>query len=67
MIELILNGAPHHFEPGMTVADLIESLGLSQQALALAVNRSVVPRSQWSKRGLQSGDRVDVVHAVAGG
>jgi sulfur carrier protein len=67
MTQIILNGAPHQLAPGATLADLIEALALSQQALALAVNRNVVPRQQWRERALQPGDRVDVVHAIGGG
>ncbi|WP_426176686.1 sulfur carrier protein ThiS [Massilia sp. TWR1-2-2] len=67
MTQIILNGAPHEVASGATLADLIEALTLSQQALALAVNRTVVPRQQWRERGLQAGDQVDLVHAIGGG
>lgn len=67
MTEIILNGAPHQVAPAATLADLMEALALSHHALALAVNRKVVPRQQWRERGLQPGDRVDVVHAIGGG
>jgi sulfur carrier protein len=67
MTEIILNGAPHQVAPGTTLADLIEALSLSNQALALAVNRSVVPRQQWRERGVQPGDQVEVVRPIGGG
>ncbi len=67
MTEIILNGAPHQVAPGTTLADLIEALALSNQALALAVNRNVVPRRHWSERGVQAGDQVEVVRAIGGG
>jgi sulfur carrier protein len=67
MTEIILNGAPHQVAPGATLADLIEALALSNQALALAVNRTVVPRQQWRERGVQPGDQVEVVRAIGGG
>ena len=67
MTEIILNGAPHQVAQGATLADLVEALALPHQALALAVNRNVVPRPQWSARGLQPGDQVDLVHAIGGG
>jgi sulfur carrier protein len=67
MTEIILNGAPHQVAPGTTLADLIDALSLSNQALALAVNRSVVPRQQWRAQGIRPGDRIDVVHAIGGG
>ena len=67
MTEIILNGAPHHVVPGATLADLVEALSLANQAVALAVNRNVVPRQQWRERGMQPGDQVDVVRAIGGG
>ena len=67
MTEIIQNGAPHQVAPGTTLADLIEALSLSHQALALAVNRTVVPRQQWRERGVQPGDQVEVVRPIGGG
>jgi sulfur carrier protein len=67
MTDIILNGAPHQVAPDATLADLIEALALSNQALALAVNRHVVPRQQWRERGVQPGDQVEVVRAIGGG
>jgi sulfur carrier protein len=67
MTEIILNGAPYQVAPGATLADLIEALSLSNQALALAVNRNVVPRQQWRERGVQPGDQVEVVRPIGGG
>ena len=67
MTDFMLNGAPHQVAPGATLADLIEALALSDQALALAVNRNVVPRQQWRERGVQPGDQVEVVRAIGGG
>jgi sulfur carrier protein len=67
MTEIILNGAPHQVAPGTTLAELIDALSLSNQALALAVNRNVVPRQQWRAQMITPGDRIDVVHAIGGG
>jgi sulfur carrier protein len=67
MIAIELNGAPHSVPAGQTVNDLIDALSLTGQALALAVNRTVVPRQQWRERQLQAQDRVDIVRAIGGG
>ncbi|MDF3036543.1 MAG: thiS, partial [Paucimonas sp.] len=40
---------------------------LAGKALAVAINREVVPRSQWVERVLQPSDRVDIVRAIGGG
>ena len=67
MIEIELNGAPHAVPPRQTLDQLVDALSLTGQALALAVNRSVVPRQQWSQRELQPQDKVDIVRAIGGG
>ncbi|MYM70664.1 MULTISPECIES: sulfur carrier protein ThiS [Duganella] len=67
MIEIELNGAPHRVPPQQTLDQLIDALALSGQALALAVNRNVVPRQQWAARVLQAQDKVDIVRAIGGG
>lgn len=67
MLEIELNGAPYPLPDGASLFDLVERLGLAGQALALAVNRRVVPRRCWPDTALQSTDKVDVVRAIGGG
>ena len=67
MIEIELNGAPHAVPPQQTLAALVDTLGLAGQALALAVNRPVVPRQRWPQVALNSNDKVDIVRAIGGG
>jgi sulfur carrier protein len=67
MIEIELNGAPRLVPPQQTLNQLVDALELTGQALALAVNRNVVPRQQWPERVLQAQDKVDIVRAIGGG
>lgn len=67
MIAIELNGEPRNVEPGQHVQGLIAALELSNQALAVAVNREIVPRHLWQQRELQPHDRVDIVRAIGGG
>ncbi len=67
MLEIELNGAPRQIENGQNVADLIAKLSLSGKAVAVAINREIVPRAQWAERQLQAADQVDVVRAIGGG
>jgi sulfur carrier protein len=67
MMEIELNGALHRIADNQNLQDLIASLALANQALAVAVNREVVPRQLWPQRTLQARDRVDVVRAIGGG
>ncbi len=66
-MEIELNGNPHPINTDQTLDDLVNSLSLTGQALAVAVNRQVVPRQTWRERILQPRDRVDIVRAIGGG
>jgi len=67
MMEIELNGAPHRLAGEQSLQDLIAGLELAGKALAVAVNREVVPRQLWAERSLQPHDRVDIVRAIGGG
>jgi sulfur carrier protein len=51
------------------VDDLLKALTLPEdgKGIAIAVNESVVSRSQWHIYQLQDGDRIEIVRAVQGG
>jgi sulfur carrier protein len=66
-LEIELNGEPYRLPAGQTLDDLVGALGVGAQAVALAVNRQVVPRQQWRERPLLARDRVDIVRAIGGG
>ncbi len=38
-----------------------------QQGIAVAINMSVVPRSEWAQTNICNGDRIDIVGAKQGG
>lgn len=66
-IELSVNGEARRVPAGWTVADLLQSLGLRRQGVAVAVDLRVVPRSEHASRPLAAGDKVEVIVAVGGG
>jgi len=49
-----------------TVAALLASMGYPDRGIAVAVDRSVLPRSRWAT-ALSDGAQLDVVTAVQGG
>ena len=67
LMDIELNGQPPRTKDKASVQDLIEYLDLARQALAVAVNREVVPRAQWGERHLQEHDRVELVRPIGGG
>ena len=66
-VQIQLNGEAREVAPGQSVQDLVAQLGLVGQALAVAVNREIVPRALWPQRLLQARDRVELVRPVGGG
>lgn len=66
-MRLVLNGEAKDVADAMTVAALVESLGLGQTRVAVEVNRKIVRRAAWDETQLADGDVVEVVHFVGGG
>ena len=67
MIAIELNGETRQVADGEHVHDLVASLNLGNQAVAVAINREIVPRQQWQARALQAADKVEIVRAIGGG
>lgn len=66
-IQIELNGEGRELAKGATLPDLVGMLQLTGQALAVAVNRQVIPRQKWPECVLKDGDRVEIVRAIGGG
>lgn len=68
-IELSVNGEPVRVAVGSTIADLVAQLTERDdpKGLAVAVDRCVVPRSEWASTPARAGSLVEVVSAAAGG
>lgn len=62
-----VNGTARQVPAALTVADLLDSLGLNRDGVAVAVDRQVVPRSEHGRRQLHDGASVEVIRAVGGG
>jgi thiamine biosynthesis protein ThiS len=62
-----INGEPRDFNPPLTLAGLVELLGMKSDRVAIELNRSIVARDQWVKTSLAEGDRLEIVHFVGGG
>ena len=65
--EISLNGKYVETDAA-TLQALLEARGYDfKSAFACAINNAFVPRPQWPKQLLQSGDRIDVVTPITGG
>jgi len=69
-MQLVLNGQAREFPeltPGANLQDLVTSLGLKGDRVAIEHNGNIVPRADWPGASLGEGDRLEVVHFVGGG
>ncbi|UOG93047.1 MAG: sulfur carrier protein ThiS [Candidatus Thiothrix sulfatifontis] len=66
-MEILVNGTPHLVAEGTTAAQLLVILDLQGKRLALEINQTLVPRSQFDSLVLQPHDTVEIVHAIGGG
>lgn len=69
-LEVDVNGERRSVPEGCTVASLLGLLGLpgaEGRRVAVAVNRDVVPRSEFATHRLDAGDRIEILEAVGGG
>jgi len=65
---LIINGENHEYLPEpLTVAGLIEHLGLPEKKIAVELNLEIVPKSTFSGAVLSDGDRLEIIHFIGGG
>ena len=66
-VSIRVNGEALEVAATETLAEILKARGVSLEAVAVAVNGAVVPRSLLQDRRLVAGDSVDVVRAVGGG
>jgi sulfur carrier protein len=63
---VVVNKQAVEVDEQTTVAALLESLGFPDRGIAVALDLSVLPRSNWTTK-LFDGARLEVVTAVQGG
>ena len=66
---LRVNGDPMEVAAGATIADLVAQHTDEDdpKGVAVAVDRCVIPRSEWATTPARAGSLVEVVSAAAGG
>lgn len=66
-MKIILNGQEKPLAAPITVAALLQEMGLAERRVAVEVNREIVPRSRHGEVQLKDNDRIEVVFAIGGG
>jgi sulfur carrier protein len=67
LIKILLNGEEKELMEGWTVAQLVHSLQLPAQRIAIEYNRRILKKEKWATHPIEDGDRIEIVHFVGGG
>jgi len=63
----MINGESRELAPGLTVAGLLQDLGIDTRKVAVERNLEIVPKSAFAATEVQEGDRLEIVHFIGGG
>lgn len=66
-LDVTINGEEQTLEPGLSLADLLVTLGITKGKVAIERNLEIVPRSLYSETMVKDGDRLEIVHFIGGG
>jgi sulfur carrier protein len=67
MIEISINGQPLSIAQRMTVQEILDTVEVPPNYLAVEINAEVVPREAYSARVVEAGDEIELVTLVGGG
>jgi sulfur carrier protein len=62
-----VNGTPMELPDGLTIEELLARLAVRREYMAVAVNREVTPKAQYTEAVLRDGDKVEIVRPMGGG
>jgi sulfur carrier protein len=64
---ITINGDQREVPDGLTVAALLEHVGLNAGRVAVERNRDVLPRTRWKDTRVETSDAYEIVQLVGGG
>ena len=62
-----INGEVKEVPTGLDLASLLDHLSLSDQRVAVELNREVIRKIDWPATIISDEDRIEIVHFVGGG
>jgi sulfur carrier protein len=66
-MKLQINGEDRDFASPLSLAALINEMGMKPDRVAVELNRNIVRRDKWDETILSDGDRLEIVQFVGGG
>jgi len=66
-VRITVNGKPRSVSTGLSIASLLQEMGVALGHVAVERNEEVVPRKAWPETTIGDGDRIEVVAFMGGG
>ena len=66
-MRILVNGERADVRGAQNVAELIDGYKMPPQAVLVEHNGVALHRREWRERALAEGDRIEIIHVVAGG
>ncbi|EPR72716.1 hypothetical protein ADIWIN_2329 [Winogradskyella psychrotolerans RS-3] len=67
MIAIKVNQEDHHILENITLQEFVENLKIQTNGIAIAINNTVVKKTDWSSRLLQNNDDILIIKSTQGG
>jgi len=66
-IEIVVNGERRQVSLGHTITDLLRSLGIQPDRVAIELDRRIVKPPEWNTTVLEAESAIEIVQFVGGG
>ena len=67
MIKIYLNGKENKIQKKHTINDLLDSQGLKEKMIAVAINMKIIHKKDYDITIIMEEDRIEIVKPVGGG
>ncbi|MCH7411207.1 sulfur carrier protein ThiS [Belliella sp. DSM 111904] len=67
-MDFTVNSEPIHTAEACTITQLLQDhLNQSSKGIAIAINQTVIPKSEWNSTAISPGDAIILIKATQGG
>jgi len=66
-MNVYVNGESKQYAENITVAGIVDDLGLANKRIAVELNKEILPFNQYAEINVNPGDTLEVVQAIGGG
>jgi len=67
MINIKINNTIHQFQADSSLGIILNELKVATNGIAVAVNQSIITKTDWNTHALTEGDEILIIKATQGG